>query len=380
MPHLTSIEIKKAISDGRLSLLTLDTSIFIQYQIGLEHGLLRRLSQFADSEVDFILSDVVINEISAHMLAAIEKGDKQLKDAIKESGSARNLSTTMRQSVIASITTTETPKECASRRLIDFQTHTNFTVASTARLVSADDLFSSYFDLKPPFENKDNKKHEFPDAMALLGLEAYAKKEAKLLLAVSADKGWREFCLLSDWLVYERELDVALSLFQSAASVVGASFSKRLIDDDAARLVPYIEAELAQFVDGMEIYIDASASFYFETELDTKEYLSFKFRDGPTLKLVDQDEEEELFVFQTAIDVDMIVSSSFYFQVRDDGEYFTIGDTYQTKNFDQKMSIAITICGDPTGDYDVIEIEVLDYEKWVDFGQIEPGYDEEIDE
>jgi hypothetical protein len=43
------------------------------------------------------------------------------------------------------------------------------------------------------------------------------------------------------------------------------------------------------------------------------------------------------------------------------------------------MSLAITICGDPGAVFDVVEVEVLDFETWVDFGYVEPEYGEDHD-
>ncbi|WP_241772799.1 hypothetical protein ACTTAF_07280 [Rhodobacter capsulatus] len=91
MPELTVAEIEKAIRDGRLTLLSIDTSIFSQYQNGLEHGLLQRLAQFEASDVDLVLSDVVVREVHRHMVEAAVESDSALKKAVRLSGKARNL-------------------------------------------------------------------------------------------------------------------------------------------------------------------------------------------------------------------------------------------------------------------------------------------------
>jgi hypothetical protein len=261
MPELSSAEVKQAIDDGRLTLLSIDTSIFDQYQNGLEHGLLQRLAQFEASDVNLVLSDVVLREVHRHMLDAVISGDKELENAVKKSGAARNLDTAARQTIVDGVTLGETPEQCVDRRLADFHARTGHKVAITADLVSAGDLFTAYFDVRPPFEHKDTKKFEFPDAMALQGLETFAETEGKLMLVVSADGGWRDFCTQSSWLVSERELGAAMALFQQVPSVVCAALAKQLIDDKAGHLHSAIEGELISFVDGMEIYPEDSAAF-----------------------------------------------------------------------------------------------------------------------
>lgn len=379
MPELSSDEVKQAIDDGRLTLLSIDTSIFDQYQNGLEHGLLQRLAQFEASDVDLVLSDVVLREVHRHMLDAVVSGDKELKNAVKKSGAARNLDTAARQAIVDGVTLGETPEQCVDRRLADFHARTGHKVAITADLVSAGDLFTAYFDVRPPFEHKDTKKFEFPDAMALQGLETFAEREGKLMLVVSADGGWRDFCTQSGWLVYERELGAAMALFQQVPSVVCAALAKQLIDDKAGHLHSAIEGELISFVDGMEIYPEASAAFHYDSDVEEKEYLGFEFRDGPTFKLVDQDAAEKIYVFETVLDVSISASCSFSLQVRDEGEYISIGGAYVTTEATQRMSLAITICGDPGAVFDVVEVEILDFENWVDFGNVEPDYGDDHD-
>jgi len=379
MPELTFAEIEKAISDGRLTLLSIDTSIFSQYHNRLEHGLLQRLSQFEASDVDLVLSDVVVREVQRHMVEAAVESDSALKKAVRLSSKARNLDGAAFEPIVAAVTLGETPEQCVNRRLSDFQARTGHKLAVTAALVSAGDLFTAYFDVKPPFELKETKKFEFPDAMALQGLEAFAKHADKLMLVVSADGGWLAFCKQSDWLVHERELGAAMSLFQKVPSVVCAALAKQIVDDKAGHLRSAIENELMSFVDGMEIYPEASAAFSYEPDVEEKEYLGFEFRDGPTFKLIDHDEAEEIYVFETVVDVNISASCSFSFQVRDEGEYISIGGAYATTEATQRMSLVITICGDPRAEFDVVEVEVLDHDKWVDFGYVEPDYGDDHD-
>lgn len=379
MPELTVVEIEQAINDERLRMLSLDTSIFSQYQNGLEHGLLQRLAQFEASDVDLVLSDVVVREVHRHMLEAVVSGDKALKDAVKLSGAARNLDKATREAIVASVVLGETPERSTNRRWVDFQDRTGYKLAVTADLVSAGELFSAYFEVKPPFEEKETKKFEFPDAMALQGLEAFAKNAGKLMLVVSADGGWIDFCKQSDWLVHERELGVAMSLFQKVPSVVCAALAKQIAEGKVGHLHSAIENELISFVDGMEIYPEASAAFSYEPEIEEKEYQGFEFRDDPTFKLIDHDEAEEIFVFETVVDVDISVSCGFSFQVRDEGEYISIGGAYATTEATQRMSLVVTICGDPKADFNVVEVEVLDHDRWVDFGYVEPDYGDEYD-
>lgn len=376
MPEFTISEIEKAIRDGDMTLLSIDTSIFSQYQNGLEYGLLQRLAQFEASNVDLVLSDVVVREVQRHMVESVVSGDEHLKRAVKSSGAARNLDKTMRDNVVASIVLGETPEQCIARRWSEFAARTGYLLAETEKLVSAGNVMDAYFEGKPPFEKKKAKKSEFPDAMALQGLEAFAERMGQLMLVVSSDGGWRDFCRESKWLVCELDLAVAMSCFQKVPSVVCAALATQFENEKVGHLHSAIERELISVVENMDIYPEASAAHYYEADVDDKEYLSFDYRDAPNFKLIDHDEEAEVYVFETSVDVTISASCHFSFQVRDEGEYISIGGAYATTEAKQRMSLAVTICGDCGADFDVVEVEVLDYDHWVDFGYVEPDYGE----
>ena len=78
------------------------------------------------------------------------------------------------------------------------------------------DVLSRYFSEAPPFGESDKRKHEFPDAFALLSLEALARDERKLMLCVAPDKGWQDFASQSEHLVCVNELEEVLSYFNDA--------------------------------------------------------------------------------------------------------------------------------------------------------------------
>ena len=68
----------------------------------------------------------------------------------------------------------------------------------------------------PPFEEPDKKKHEFPDAIALLSLEEWAEVNKTRILAVSCDRGWAAFAAESEWIVVDSDLASALAELPNA--------------------------------------------------------------------------------------------------------------------------------------------------------------------
>ena len=72
---------KQINNNKQYSALTIDTSIFNQYGLKLEKGLLAKLVQFKEMPINFVLSDVVYREVMNHL----NKKEKEVRDKIKAS-------------------------------------------------------------------------------------------------------------------------------------------------------------------------------------------------------------------------------------------------------------------------------------------------------
>jgi hypothetical protein len=57
--------------------------------------------------------------------------------------------------------------------------------------VDVDSVFAQYFEGRPPFENREDKKHEFPDAFAVAAMARWCEVNTVDAYVVSADKGLR---------------------------------------------------------------------------------------------------------------------------------------------------------------------------------------------
>jgi hypothetical protein len=80
--------------------------------------------------------------------------------------------------------------------------------------VKISQLIEAYFTVKPPFAPTKEKKSEFPDAIALFSLEAFALEHDVRILVVSKDRGWVDFAERTDRIKVVSELSEALSIAQ----------------------------------------------------------------------------------------------------------------------------------------------------------------------
>jgi len=248
-------------------------------------------------------------------------------------------------------------------------------------------LIKIYFDLSPPFEGSGKKKNEFPDAIALLSLEAWAEANNKKILAVSHDKGWADFASSSKRIDVMDDLPGALSLLQKdvehAAKVMGV-IVERLDSGDDKDLFDEIESHVSDEVSSASIFPDATSSFYFEPEFVELEFGSLSFRrkaDRIDMDIVSIGAGR--IVTRIGIQIEAEASTSFSFQVKDgiDKDYVSIGGCSASRELDFQSSILLTLEGDFSDleehDYFVWRVELIDMIDTVDFGEVEPDFGED---
>lgn len=114
------------------------------------------------------------------------------------------------------------PEELAESRFTKFIADIGAEILH-ADEVSATELHDRYTASLPPFStNKKNKKHEFPDAIALLSLEKWAEQQGKRIVAVSGDRDWELFAAQSDFIDVVKNLPDGISkLLESTTELEG---------------------------------------------------------------------------------------------------------------------------------------------------------------
>jgi hypothetical protein len=178
--------------------ITLDTNVFDQQGLNLEGGLLKLLLQFKEGMPQFILSEIVLRELHRHLAEQAKKAKDALGSAIRKGAESGLLDPASATSLNAVHRASADPRKAAQQRLEYFLNN------SGCEIISADQadmkrLIRMYFGPMAPFEEGEKKKNEFPDAIALITLEEWAKRNGKVVLAISWDGGWARFAENSEW-------------------------------------------------------------------------------------------------------------------------------------------------------------------------------------
>ncbi|MBN1670258.1 MAG: DUF4935 domain-containing protein [Kiritimatiellae bacterium] len=75
-------------------------------------------------------------------------------------------------------------------------------------------VFERYFSAAAPFEQREKKKHEFPDAFVLLALEKWCAENHQAMYVLSADAGMEAYCRTSSWLHCLPSIEDFLDLYK----------------------------------------------------------------------------------------------------------------------------------------------------------------------
>lgn len=381
--ELTETEIKAQIANSSIRGITLDTSIFDANGNRFEHGLLAKLKQFANTPIEFVLSDVVLGEIRSHVARGAQDAKSKTVAAFKEVGRSWQATNEQREAALATLFGTEKPEELAERRIEAFQEATEFEEIGSDGRVSIEKMLTAYFSSKPPFGLSASKKNEFPDAIALQALESWAEEQDLILLVVSKDGDWKRYCKEAARLVVVEDLALALSYFHQNAEVACARLAQRL-QDGSLRLSDELQRAAQIAVDRINLIPEVSSGYYFDAEIDEVEIKEVLLQEdayaaGP-FRVVDKP-QDDLLVVEAEVAVTVDVSAYMTFSIHDsidDDEVPIGGATPRTEEI-LTFKVLLTFEGDLAADAELVDVEVETAKSnvYVDFGDVGPDWDED---
>ena len=242
--------------------------------------------------------------------------------------------------------------------------------------INVSDVLECYFDASPPFHHDNPKKNEFPDAIALLSLEAWAMDEETELVVVSRDADWAAFCNESDRLHLVKDLATALALFQTPDEAVRSLIEelRGMLNDPASEIFSRIEEEIRNFDWASHVTSDIESQFQCEEDDSEVELRKCEFVDGPkAIVVTDIDEEAVSIIF--AIQVEGEYTANFSFQKWDsvDRDYISMGDGSVERDFNVSVAVVLRIQNKST-DLENIEWEIEPDSLHFYLGELEPDW------
>jgi predicted nucleic acid-binding protein len=363
--------------------ISLDTSIFDQKGLKLESGILKTLEQFNGKPSHLVISEIVVREVHAHLKKKATESRAQAIKAIRESMLSLSVSKESSEIATKALIPADNDNEVAKNRITSFIKNTGAEVIPATGRVELDDIIKKYFKSEPPFAETGKKKNEFPDAIALMSLESWAKENETKILAVAKDGDWEKFAEQSEYIDVVEDLAEAIAKFQPHSSAIDfcSIIAEKLPNSEPEDLHKAIAQYLSDAVGEMDLYPEASSQFSYEPDYVEVVLNDFEFitgDDGHALLQPVQGQNETLIV-EAKINITATASTSFSLSVRDsiDKDYVSIGSASASTDLDFESEILLTFEGDFDDDIDNIELtdfELLSYPSDADFGDVEPDW------
>lgn len=375
MPVVSLEKLKHAVIEGSVGAITVDTSVVERHQFGFESGVLAKLAQFSHAETDHIVLDIVLHEIRSHLRSEADLVRSQVKNALKPLGNSWGIEKPNRDAALALLFGEESGETQTEKRLQSFLQDSSAVMLTCSDLVSLPDVLSRYIETQAPFGNTEAKKHEFPDAVALLALEAWAAKNEKAVIAVSRDTDWKRYCVDSHRIYFIDDLAQALSAFQAGADDASVLLSTLLADRKVPNLDEVILGAIRSQSDKIDVDMEASANWYYEPELYDIEVSSDSVLADQVEKFDVVEFEDNTLVIRTSLALDVTAHFSVSFQAWDgiDREYLNAGSASikQTERMDLEVILTM-VFGNGTATID--SVELLPNSSTMYFGEIKPDW------
>lgn len=364
----------------RFGAISIDTNIFDKAQLFLDRGILRQMIQFKDTGVKFILPDVVQREVFRHILAEAQSAEQVLRKSLKSMGKHWQVTDGDIEDTISKLLSGDGASETAKQRLDAYIHDTGCNVIPTSQFVNVGRLLDLYFNTEAPFESKEKKKNEFPDALALITLSEWATANKTKILVVSNDGGWKKFCETDENLECTHDLKSALKKFHEDSKFVCALLSKGFSSSSEAEgklgslLYDAIEDALSSF----NYELDGASDFVFDYEVIEVNMIGYELLpSGDASVFTPIDAGEEHLVMAATANIRASVTGSFTFYVIDsiDKDEINIGSNEFTKEIEVQTDIIIELSGeDILHNHEVDYIEISPKNVYADFGYISPDF------
>jgi hypothetical protein len=349
---------------------TLDTNIFDQSRLNLERGILAQFEQFAEGSAKFVLSEIVQWELFRHLKSDADLAKQQLETAVRRSGLAELFD----EKTLASLRTLTSgilnASDVANRRLMNWMARSGCEIVGASG-ANIERLITMYFAPEAPFE--EGKKHEFPDAIALITLEDWAKINGKKLLAITRDKGWIAFCEKSEWIDTEPDVSNALQRFQAhteSARRLVASLLSSIAAGERQDVKNELEERLASEIVEIEPVIEACSDFYWSADSfhNRMEHISL-LTSSDSFKIIQTRKDGVVARITVKIIARVDVKFNYF---ADANHARKIAENDESIETEFRASVLVTIQGDAAHDCTLADLELDDASIELDFGDIGP--------
>ncbi|WP_458237155.1 PIN domain-containing protein, partial [Pseudomonas sp. P5_A2_2] len=205
--------------DGEIRFFSIDTDVIQGAGYNFGAGTLNQLHRQLPSSMELQLTDVVANEVVSHLMIPVLKTIQELQSAADNLKRKTDLPMDQVSDLFMGFAPADSSREYFRKQVEDYAERCRGGILPTEGDGILSELFRRYFAVEAPFETKNAKKSEFPDAAALLVLETYAVDNDAIGIVVSNDGGWKAFASQSEHLYCVKTLEELTTLFTATGEL-----------------------------------------------------------------------------------------------------------------------------------------------------------------
>lgn len=365
---------------------SIDTDVIQSLGYRFSEGALHALALQRPSWIQGHVTEVVEREVIAHRMEPVLKAVQELRSSI---ASVQRLAGQDLGGVKKSVDELDTERATRNRFSLEFR---NFLFRLGGSVLSLDgetlarQMFTRYFEQRPPFEQRKDKKSEFPDAAALLVLENHAEQQKTQGVLISKDGGWAKFANESDRLYCVTSLEAFTALFESTGENADSVKDKlkQAFSDYKSDLSLELEQILESHVAGAFWIVDdvySGFSLRVEAEVNGVGYAgSHLDPDSLSLWFVEHDPSMCTVEITVSVSVDLDIGIDFLQYDSIDHDEVRVGSHEVARRVDIGVDVFLICRGDllnmPVEKWDIsFDISGDDYR--VDVGEVNPDFGDE---
>jgi predicted nucleic acid-binding protein len=118
--NMSQDELVNAIEDEKITAISIDTNVFDKAHYGFESGVLSRVRQFAESSTDFVMSDIIVGEVLAHLKVSAADSRRVYEKAAKDLSKGWALPPKRREELSTAAFGDKTAEQVANERLTKY--------------------------------------------------------------------------------------------------------------------------------------------------------------------------------------------------------------------------------------------------------------------
>ncbi|MES2373368.1 MAG: PIN domain-containing protein [Bacteroidota bacterium] len=230
----------------------LDTSIFVQENFLHSKRIQQFLELCSDGKIRLILTIITINEIKsqfkkrAHTAVEIHNGLIKNRDlwVLKNSSESNRLEKFTKPDIITDQFNKQLDEALvkANAKIIDYP------------VINTKVVFDKYFNGAFPF-NKGDKKHEFPDAIALYAIEEWCTAKGKRCILFSKDKDFLK-SKMQPGITVQKNFEVFMDQLLKRFNPERMSLVQQIYTDNSVHLDAELSKWIREELDDVSIYTD----------------------------------------------------------------------------------------------------------------------------